>query len=122
MPAERQWRLSIERKIYFLDFAVFCKEGDLAIETDGYTTHYDSIRKIDEDTWRQNEIINDRWHLLRYTTNQVKENPAAYMAQIQTKVRQLGGIKSAEEATGRKIGEQLSEYQADEDEYFNDLD
>ncbi|MEI7847470.1 MAG: DUF559 domain-containing protein [Chloroflexota bacterium] len=121
--AERQWRLSIKKKIYFLDFALFCKDGDLAIETDGYTTHYDSIRKIDEDIWRQNEILNDRWHLLRYTSNHIKEGPAEYMVQIQEKIDQLGGLKSTAEVIDRKIGENAADYQAkDYDDYFRDLD
>lgn len=121
--AERQWRLSIRKKIYFLDFALFCRNGDLAIETDGYTTHYDSIRKIDEHVWRQNEILNDQWHLLRYTTNQINDDPSAYMTQIQTKIAQLGGLKTSAEAIDRQIGEEAADYQVNNyDDYFNDLD
>ena len=120
--AERQWRLSIKNKIYFLDFALFCRDGDLAIETDGYTTHYDSIRKIDADVWRQNEIVNDQWHLLRYTTNQINDDPAPYMDQIQTKISQLGGLKAPTEAVDRQIGEEAADYQGSHyDDYFEDL-
>jgi len=121
MQAERQWKLLINSRVYFLDFAVFCKKGKLAIETDGYTTHYDSIRKIDEDIWRQNEIINDEWHLLRYTTNQVKDGGMPYLAQIQTKVAQLGGLEAPEEFN-RKVGEETSDYLVDDyDDNFREL-
>jgi very-short-patch-repair endonuclease len=39
--AERQWKILVARQRYYLDFAVFCRKGKLAIETDGYTYHYD---------------------------------------------------------------------------------
>ena len=118
MLAERQWKLVIKSKLFFLDFAIFCKNGKLAIETDGYTTHYDSIRKIDEDTWRQNEIINDEWHLLRYTTNQISDEGAPYLEQIQTQIKLLGGLEAPDEFK-RKVGEEPSEYRLDDyDEYF----
>ncbi len=72
--AERQWKIIVNGHNYYLDFAVFCKHGKLAIETDGYTTHHDSLNQIDYDTWRQNEIELDGWRFLHYTTRQVKDN------------------------------------------------
>ena len=35
--AERQWKIVVQNRKYYLDFAVFCHNGKLAIETDGYT-------------------------------------------------------------------------------------
>src|ERR1700752_1979886 len=89
--AERQWKLLVNSHKYYLDFAVFCKHGKLAIETDGYTTHFDSKNQIDYDTWRQNEIDLDGWRFLRYTTRQVKDDWTPYLSQIQTAIDQLGG-------------------------------
>ncbi len=113
--AERQWKLKIQEHAYYLDFAVFCKNGKLAIETDGYTTHYESSLQIDYDTWRQNEIEIDDWRFLHYTSKQVNDDKTPYFAQIQNKIEQLGGLESPEDFN-RKIGEEQAEYLVDNDE------
>ena len=113
--AERQWKVVIENHNYYLDFAIFCKQGKLAIETDGYTTHFDSKNQIDYDTWRQNEIDLDGWRFLHYTTKQVKDDWVPYLAQIQKAIDQLGGIESAE-IFERKIGEEQGKYIVDGEE------
>ncbi len=91
--AERQWKIIVENKNYYLDFAIFCKKGKLAIETDGYTYHYDDRNQIDYDTWRRNDIEMDGWRSLHYTTKQVKDDWTPYLAQIQTVIKQLGGLE-----------------------------
>jgi very-short-patch-repair endonuclease len=113
--AERQWKVFVQKKPYYLDFAIFCNEGKLAIETDGYTFHYDSRNQIDYDTWRQNEISLDNWHFLRYTSRQVKDNWTPYLAQIKKKVEQLGGQEKVE-SFSRKVGEERGAYIVDGEE------
>lgn len=113
--AERQWKVIVQKKNYYLDFAIFCNEGKLAIETDGYTYHYDSKNQIDYDTWRQNEISLDDWHFLRYTTRQVKEDWTPYLAQIKDKVEKLGGQENPK-SFSRKVGEEQSLYIVDGEE------
>lgn len=113
--AEREWEVKIKGHKYYLDFAVFCREGKLAIETDGYSFHYDSREKIDYDTWRRNELELEDWRFLHYTPKQIKENWTGYLTQIQTKIEQLGG----EEAPGefsRKIGEEQAGYFLEDEE------
>src|SRR6266540_1854298 len=88
--AERQWKIIVDRHNYYLDFAVFCRNGRLAVETDGYTTHFHSKNQIDYDTWRQNQIELDGWHFLHYTTKQVNDDGAPYLVQIQKAIDQLG--------------------------------
>ena len=118
VTAERQWRIVVQgNKKYYLDFAVFCQTGKLAIETDGYTTHYDSLNQIDYDTWRQNEIELDNWHFLHYTANQIKDDRTPYRAQIQTGIEQLGGLENPE-SFERKIGEERAQYIVDGEEPF----
>lgn len=115
--AERQWKVSVQKKNYFLDFAVFCKNGKLAIETDGYTYHYDDRNQIDYDASRRNEIELDGWRSLHYTTKQVKDDWTPYLAQIQTIIDQLGGVESPENFS-RKVGEAQGEYITDGEEPF----
>ncbi len=100
---------------YYLDFAVFCKNGKLAIETDGYTTHHDSKNQIDYDTWRRNDIEIDDWRFLHYTTRQINEDSTPYMQQIEQKIEQLGGLESPGEFK-RKIGEEQANYIVDGEE------
>lgn len=113
--AERQWKIRVQQCRYYLDFAVFCNEGKLAIETDGYSFHYDSKNQIDYDTWRRNQIVLDDWHLLHYTTHQVKDDWTPYISQIQQKINQLGGPESPQDFK-RKIGEEQGKYIVDDEE------
>ena len=112
--AERQWKIIVQSRNCYLDFAVFCKNGKLAIETDGYTTHYDSLNQIDYDTWRQNEIELDDWRFLHYTAKQVKDDWTPDLAQIHTKIEQLGGLESPEDFK-RKVGDERAEYDTDDE-------
>ncbi len=117
--AERQWKLVIRERNYFLDFAIFCRNGKLAVETEGYTTHYKSTSQIDYDAWRQNEIEIDDWRFLHYTSKQIREEQTPYLAQIQDEIHQLGGLEKPEDFS-RKIGEEAAEYLVDDDEYFQE--
>lgn len=113
--AERQWKIIVLKKNYYLDFAVFCKHGKLAIETDGYTYHYDDRNQIDYDTWWRNEIELDGWRSLHYTTRQVKDDWSRYLPQIQAVIDQLGGIEAPEQYQ-RMVGEGQGRYIVDGEE------
>jgi very-short-patch-repair endonuclease len=113
--AERQWKIVVQSRKYYLDFAVFCRDGKLAIETDGYTTHYDSMNQIDYDTWRQNDIELDDWRFLHYTRRQVKDDWIPYLKQIQQKIEQLGGVEEPKDFK-RKISEERASYIVDGEE------
>ena len=113
--AERQWKIIVKDHNYYLDFAVFCNLGKLAIETDGYAYHYDDKNQINYDTWRQNEIELDDWRFLHYTSQQVKDESAPYLAQIEQKIKQLGGLQAPEKFE-RKIAEGHEKYIVDGEE------
>ncbi len=126
--AEREWELTLKNKKYYIDFAVFCNNGKLAIETDGYTTHYDSREKIDKDTWRRNEIALDEWRLMQYTPKHVNENPSQYISQINEMIENLGGQENYDDyikkivTKQRKIGEAHARYLTDKDKYEYEFD
>jgi len=117
IQAERQWKIVVQGHNYYLDFAVFCNRGRLAIETDGYTYHYDSRNQIDYDTWRQNEIELDEWRFLHYTTKQVRDDWTPYLAQIRKAVDQLGGLQEPE-MYQRKVEVRKDKYIVDGEEPF----
>lgn len=113
--AERQWKIVVQDHNYYLDFAIFCNRGKLAIETDGYTTHFDSRNQIDYDAWRQNEIEIDGWRLLRYTSKQVKDDWTPYLSQIHNIIDQLGGVETPENYI-RIVSEEKGKYIIDGEE------
>lgn len=113
--AERQWKIIVKNHNYYLDFAVFCNTGKLAIETDGYAYHYDDKNQIDYDTWRQNEIELDDWRFLHYTSQQIKDDSALYLTQIEQKIKQLGGLQAPEKFE-RKAAEGHGKYIVDGEE------
>lgn len=113
--AERQWKIIVQGKNYFLDFAIFCKHGKLAVETDGYTYHYDDRNQIDYDTLRRNDIEVDGWRSLHYTTRHVKDNWNKFLPQIRGFIQQLGGAEEPENFV-RKVGEEQGKYIIDGEE------
>jgi very-short-patch-repair endonuclease len=115
--AERQWKIIVEGKNYYLDFAIFCRNGKLAIETDGYTYHYDDRNQIDYDTFRRNEIELDGWRSLHFTSRQVNDDFAQYLPQIQRAIEQLGGMEDPENDV-RKTDEIRGKYIVDGEEPF----
>jgi very-short-patch-repair endonuclease len=113
--AERQWKIIVQSHNYYLDFAVFCKNGKLAIETDGYTVHYDSRNQIDYDTWRRNEIELDGWRFLHYTSKHIQEDSPSYLQQIEQKIAQLGGPQAPQDFE-RQAAEGSAKYIVDGEE------
>jgi len=115
--AERQWKTIVDAHNYYLDFAIFCKKGKLAIETDGYTYHYDDRNQIDYDTIRRNEIELDGWRSLHFTSRQVNDGFARYYPHIQRAIEQLGGVEEPENYV-RKTDEIRGRYIVDGEEPF----
>ena len=90
--AERQYDVKIAEKRYFLDFAVFCNEGKIDVETDGDTWHANRER-AGLDNVRNNAVETEKWNVLRFNTAQVKEDQAEYCVKGITKmVNKLGGL------------------------------
>lgn len=96
MPAERQFFVEVDDQRYALDFAVFCRDGKIDIETDGDTWHADPAR-IPEDNRRNNALAAKGWKVLRFNGMQVREQMAEYcLPEIVKTVNRLGGLSEAE--------------------------
>lgn len=92
VKAERQWALSVEKRNYYLDFAVFCNNGFIDIETDGDTWHAQRER-IDRDNQRNNRLTAIGWRTLRFNGKQVRKQMAEYcLGEIERTVNTLGGL------------------------------
>lgn len=92
IPAERQWHLITQDGLYVLDFALFCTEGKLDVETDGDTWHA-NVEAAAQDYPRDNAVQAAGWRILRFNSRQIHESAAEYCVPKVTKmIRNLGGL------------------------------
>jgi len=91
-PAERQWPLITQEGEYHLDFALFCAEGNVDVETDGDSWHARPDR-IAEDNRRDNALQSVGWHVLRFNGQQIREAMSEdCVPRIMKTVGTLGGL------------------------------
>ncbi len=94
IPAERQWPVKMSMFDYHLDFAFFCKQGKMNVETDGDTWH-SRPERIAHDNRRNNDITAQGWLVLRFNTSQIQEQCVTYcLPRIQETINTLGGLSS----------------------------
>jgi very-short-patch-repair endonuclease len=92
IKAERQELVSVKQKQYFLDFAIYCVQGNIDVETDGDTWHADK-KRIPIDNLRDNNLHQRGWYTLRFNTYHVKEEMAEYcIPTIVETINRLGGL------------------------------
>lgn len=90
--AERQEFVSVGKRNFALDFAVYCVKGNLDIETDGDTWHANP-EGSDRDNVRDNMLKTTGWRILRFTTRQIRERMTEYtLPTIVENINRLGGI------------------------------
>lgn len=94
IDAERQWRVKVSNMNYYLDFAIFCKNGQIDVETDGDTYHLERSQ-VSKDNARHNSLQIDKWLVLRFNTNQiVNKFETECLGSIQNGINRLGGLKT----------------------------
>jgi hypothetical protein len=64
-PPERQFKVTIDRRTYYLDLAY--PDAKLAIEVDGFDFHR-ARAAFDADRRRQNDLVAAGWTVLRFTS------------------------------------------------------
>jgi very-short-patch-repair endonuclease len=93
ISAERQWEWQHRQSRYVLDFAVFCHEGSLDIETDGDSYHANPDASV-SDNERNNALAAAGWHVLRFNSLQINERAADYcLPNVLETINKLGGPK-----------------------------
>jgi very-short-patch-repair endonuclease len=94
LEAERQWAVSLHQAAYFLDFALYCKNGRIDVETDDDTWHL-SRERAPLDNARDNALQIDGWTVLRYNTRQIRECfQTECVRGIESSINKLGGLSS----------------------------
>jgi len=91
LSAERQDFVTLKRRRHALDFAFYCANGKLNVETDGDLWHSDP-RRIAEDNRRDNALEAEGWRLLSFNTSRIRDEMADYcLSTIIEIVSDLGG-------------------------------
>lgn len=128
IDAERQWRVEGINLRYYLDFAIFCKNGKIDVETDGDTYHLERSR-VSMDNARDNALQIDKWMVLRFNTQQISSQfETECLARIQNGINTLGGLKSDGMITrvfytyGKSHSQQLSLFENAITQYRNECD
>jgi hypothetical protein len=88
---EKEWREYVDyKKFYYLDFAIWCKNGYIDIECDGDAYHMEN-EKVHNDKTRNNELESYGWSVLRFTSKHFKEDKMHIEKTIYQTVKELGG-------------------------------
>jgi very-short-patch-repair endonuclease len=92
LAAERQEFITANGNDYALDFAFYCHNGKLDVETDGDLWHADP-KRIPEDNRRDNDLQTSGWKTLRFNGYHLREEMAKYcVPTIVDNIRRLGGL------------------------------
>ena len=91
IPAERQLFIYDTRKPCCLDFAIFCKDGNLNVECDGeefYSTKEAQIK----DRKRDNDLTSMGWSILRFPGKEINQSSKDCVRQIKRTIKLLKGF------------------------------
>lgn len=112
--AERQWTVDVGSQRFLLDFAIFCNDGKIDVETDGDSYHIGK-EEGQRDNLRNNALATAGWQVLRFNTAQIREQTAEYcVPEILSTINRLDGLQDEAAAprlfytTGEGTAEQLS--------------
>jgi hypothetical protein len=82
----------LEDRTYFLDFAIFCNQGKIDVETDGDTWHI-GPESAQVDRLRDNNLASFGWKVLRFNTTEIHERPVNYCARkVMVTINRLDGL------------------------------
>jgi len=98
IPVQREFMVSRtvskKKSIFYLDFALFCKDMNIAIECDGDTYH-NTTEAIEYDKDRDVKIQNMRFVVYRFTTNKIVNHFDETVRHIKQAIKTYGGVVDA---------------------------
>ena len=92
IKAIAQHYVSGGKKRYCLDFAVFCRQGSIAIECDNKKAHSGSVQR-EKDRMKTAFLRRRGWIVVRLTEEEIISDLRGCVAQIRKAVQKLGGLK-----------------------------
>src|ERR1700712_986168 len=75
-----QFPVKIENKTYRIDYGIVGTRSKFAIELDGFVAHSQKSN-FNNDRFRGNDLINDGWTLIRFSTENINKDPNRCIAQ-----------------------------------------
>jgi very-short-patch-repair endonuclease len=98
IPAQRELMVSKtsakKKQHFYLDFALFCKDANVAIECDGDTYH-DAPEHVHYDKDRDVKVQNMRLAVYRFTTDKIMNHLEETVQHTKQAVKQYGGVVDA---------------------------
>jgi very-short-patch-repair endonuclease len=98
IPVQREFMVSRtvskKKSIFYLDFALFCKNMNIAIECDGDTYH-NTKEAIEYDKDRDVKIQNMRFVVYRFTTDKIVNHFDETVRHIKQAIKTYGGVVDA---------------------------
>ena len=91
LKAKSQHYVLIGQKRYFLDFALFCKEGRIAVECDNKKAH-SSPRQRERDKAKNTALGRAGWAVIRLSEEEIISALPRAILKVKKTVRQLGGL------------------------------
>jgi len=92
IKAERQEWITVKKRNYFLDFALYCSTGKIDVETDGDVWHANPERAA-QDNLRDNDLETVGWKVLRFNSHQIREEMGEYcLPTIAENINRLSGV------------------------------
>jgi len=91
ITVERQFYVKVGRRLYCLDFGIFCKKGDIDVECDGEKYHI-LPEAFTRDRERNNGLTSFGWSVLRFTGKQINLTINDCFSKIERTIGNLGGI------------------------------
>lgn len=101
IPAERQFYIGKRDRIYCLDFAIFCAQGNLNIECNGEEWHSDPQARA-RDEQRDKDLARWGWSVLRLRACQIRRQARQSLQLIQETIVNLGELKEPPRVTEKK--------------------
>jgi very-short-patch-repair endonuclease len=102
IPAERQWQEEVKGARYFLDFALFCRDGKIDVEADGDTYHI-TAEQAPRDNERNNELTSHGWSVLRFESARIRRHLTECVDKVLETVDSLKGFESTKLVPTRYI-------------------
>lgn len=90
IKAITQHHVSSGKKRYCLDFAVFCKQGSIAIECDNKKAH-SNLRQREKDKIKNTFLRRHGWIVIRLPEHDIVSDLGGCIVRIKKAVRKLGG-------------------------------
>ena len=93
IEAERQYLTGEGKERYYLDFAIFCKNGKINVECNGDFWHSQKSQ-IYKDNQRDNYLTSKGWSVLRFGSREINKSLEICSGLINKMANRKGGIRS----------------------------